>query len=80
MFRRDIRNGLPQLDPDKCEDTKFDIKFNSQKDKIKIDADKKRNAKISDIKLNDKVLLKTMQKKNKLSTEWESKVYKVIKL
>ena len=77
MFGRAARTKLPQLED---ADKNYDIvnqHDTNKKETMKVYADKKRNAKISDIKIGDRVYMK-QTKINKLSTPFSSKPYTVI--
>ena len=82
MFKHQMGNDIPSFDTT-CE-TKLDLQVNKQdaerKSKIKAYADKRRHAKAVHLEVGDKVLVRNLHKKNKLSTHYESKPYKVIKV
>ena len=77
-----MRNDIPSFDIT-CE-TKLDLQVNKQdaeqKSKIKAYADKRRHAKAVHLEVGDEVPVKNLHKRNKLSTHYESKPYKVIKV
>ena len=77
MFNHQMRNDIPSFDTT-CE-TKLDCQVNKQDAKIKAYADKRRHARIVHL-LGEEVLIKNLHKRNKLSTHYESKPYKVIKV
>ena len=82
MFNHQMRNDIPFFDTI-CE-TKLDCQVNKhdaeRMSKIKAYADKRRHAKTVHLEEEDEVLVKNLHKRNKLSTHYESKPYKVIKV
>ena len=78
MFNHQMRNDIPSFDTT-CE-TKLDCQVNKQDAKIKAYADKRRHARTVHLEEGDEVLVKNLHKRNKLSTHYESKPYKVIKV
>ena len=77
MFGRAARTKLPQLEDT---DKNYDIgnqHDTNKKETMKVYADKKRNAKISEIKIGNRVYMK-QTKINKLSSPFSSKPYTVI--
>lgn len=84
MFNRKIRDKLPQIKHSLEEDDESYVKEELRdvdkinKLKMKDYADKKRRAKISEIKEGDTVILKRQVKNNKLCTTFEPTPYKVI--
>ncbi|XP_055585173.1 uncharacterized protein K02A2.6-like [Uranotaenia lowii] len=75
MFRRCIRNKLPQVPRFSHQDEEMRDQDRIQKEKGRIYADKKRRACSNDIQENDRVLVKRFRKDNKLSTEYDPEEY-----
>ena len=83
MFGRKISNRLPEFSKMESS-TKDNENINKQdfqrKQKMKENAERVRSTKDIIISNNDIVLVRNMKKSNKLSTIWENKLYKVIKV
>jgi hypothetical protein len=77
MFRRKLRTKLPELRENVRLDEEMRDKDREKKEKMKGYADKRRNAKESNLSEGDKVLLK-QQRINKWTTTFESQPYQVI--
>ena len=81
MFGRNVRNKLLSFEGDNSSFPDLDSKDNVMKEKIENYADKARRVKeIDAFKPGDKVLLRTTRYQNKLSTIWQNKIYKVVKM
>ena len=82
LFKHELRNDIPFVDSKKP--TKLDTLVNKRdserKQKSKEFADKRRNARSVEFELGDQVLLKNLHKNNKLSTNFESTPYTVIRV
>lgn len=78
-----IRDRLPTIyQPKEVDEETIDRDKDTSKDmkeKGKLYADKRRNAKLNPISEGDDVLVKKMAKTNKLTPNFDSKVFKVIK-
>ena len=81
MFGRNIKNKLPSFEEDNGAFPALDSRDKVMKEKIKSYADKARILKeIDAFKPGDKALLRTARYQNKLSTIWQNKIYKVVKM
>ncbi|KXJ77162.1 hypothetical protein RP20_CCG008218 [Aedes albopictus] len=78
MFGRKMRNKLPSI-PEYKEDEEVRDSDRIVKEKGKQYADNKRKARRNDIEEGDFVYVKRQRKDNKLSTEFSSEVFKVIR-
>lgn len=78
MFNRKIKDKLPSLDHSIQTDGELRDRDKNMKAKGKEYADGKRNAKASEIKEGDSVLLKRQIIPNKLATKFEQTVFKVV--
>lgn len=78
LFGWNIRDKLPSVYQPKEIDEELQDRDKETKEKGKRYADMKRHAKISDIKVGDKVLLKRQIQTNKLSTTFEPTTFKVV--
>lgn len=78
LFGRQIRTKLPEMRQTKSAVPDVRRRDEQAKEKSKVYADSKRNAKVSKAKEGDKVLLK-QGKKNKLSSHFSSEIFKVVK-
>ena len=81
MFSRNIRDKLPALqqEPEENWDGEMRDHDAEMKRKGKEYADRKRKAKMSDVKEGDEVIAKRQIRTNKLATKFEPTVYKVVK-
>ena len=81
MFDRNVRNKLPSFEEDNGSFPDLDSRDKVMKEKIKNYADKARRVtEIDAFRPGDKVLLRTTRYQNKLSTIWQNKIYKVVKM
>ena len=81
MFCQNVRNKLASFEEDNGSFPKLDSRDKVRKEKIKKYADKARWVKeIDAFKPGDNVLLRTTRYQNKLSTIWQTKIYKVVKM
>ena len=81
MFGRNVRNKLPSFEEDNGSFPDLDSKDKVMKERIKNYADKATRVKeIDAFKPGDKVLLHTTRYQNKLSTIWQNKIYRVVKM
>ena len=81
MFGRNIRNKLPSFEEDNGSFPDLDSKDKVMKERIKNYADKARRVKrIDAFKPGDKVLLRTTRYQSKLTTIWQNKIYRVVKM
>lgn len=81
MFNRNIRDKLPTLvwKPNESMDDETRDRDALMKQKGKDYADRKRHAKVNDVKEGDEVVAKRQIITNKLATKFEPAVYKVVK-
>lgn len=80
MFNRNIRDKLPSVDQTyMMDDDETYERDTFMKAKGKEYADKKRHAKLSEVKEGDKVVVKRQLMTNKLATTFEPTIYKVTK-
>lgn len=79
MFNRTIRDKLPAMPAISMPDEEVIDRDREAKSKGMEYANEKRNAKPSDIKEGDDVIIKRPKKANKLSSTFEPTVYKVVK-
>lgn len=81
MFNRNIRDKLPMFQ--QKDDVNMDEEVRARDTEMKLKgkeyADRKRHAKINDVKEGDEVVAKRQVITNKLATKFEPTVYKVIK-
>ena len=81
MFGRNVRNKLPPFEEDNGSFLELDSRNKVVKEKIKNYADKAGRVKeIDAFYPGDKVLLCTTRHQNKLSTMWQNKIHKVLKI
>ena len=81
MFCQNVRNNLASFEEDSGSFPKLDSRDKVRKEKIKKYADKARWVKeIDAFKPGDNVLLRTTRYQNKLSTIWQTKIYKSVKM
>lgn len=78
MFNRKMRDKLPSMDRFTIGDDELRDKDKVMKQKGKIYADNKRNAKPNEIEVGDSVFLKRQVKPNKLATTFEPTEFKVV--
>ncbi|XP_058456465.1 uncharacterized protein K02A2.6-like [Malaya genurostris] len=79
LFGYNIRDKLPSIHQPMEVDEEIVDKDKTKKDKGKMYADQRRNARLNTITEGDEVLLKQMTKKNKLTPNFSPEVFKVIK-
>lgn len=79
LFGYNICDKVPSITQPKDVDEEVVDRDKEKKEKGKLYADLRRNARPSHISAGDKVLVKKMTKPNKLTPNFESEVYKVIK-
>ncbi|XP_062700623.1 uncharacterized protein K02A2.6-like [Aedes albopictus] len=79
LFGYNIRDKVPSINQPKEIDEETADRDREKKEKGKLYADERRNAKPNSITEGDKVLVKRMTKPNKLATTFEPVVYDVIK-
>ena len=79
LFNRQVRNKLPQLTPEEPS-TSQEVRKNDQKAKIKMkeNADMKRRASPSNLKIGDIVLVR-QRKNNKFSTRFDPRPFEVVR-
>lgn len=78
MFGRNIRDQIPNIHQSREIDEETADKDKEKKEKERLYADDRRNAKESSIGKGDEVLVKRMIKTNKLSSNFEPETYKVM--
>ncbi|XP_035901959.1 uncharacterized protein K02A2.6 isoform X2 [Anopheles stephensi] len=79
LLSYNIRDRLPSIYEPKIADEEISDRDKISKEKGKLYADKRRNAKCNPIAEGDEVLMKKTFKANKLSTNFGSKIFKVVK-
>lgn len=79
LFGRKIRTKLPQLSNSRYDDEDVRDRDAMQKEKGKEYSDNKRRAKVRDLVVGDRVLLKRMKKDNKLSTEYMNEEFIILR-
>ena len=79
LFGYNIRDRLPSIFQPNDEDEETADRDRISKEKGKLYADERRNAKPSPIAVGDEVLVKKMTKTNKLTPNFDPKVFKVLK-
>ena len=81
MIGRNVRKKLPSFEEGNGSLPELDSRDKVMKEKIKNNAGKARRVKeIGAFRPGDKVLLRTKRYQNKLSTIWQNKIYKVVKM
>lgn len=79
MFGRRIRTKLPQLSNIRVDDEAARDRDAVQKEKGKEYSDSRRGARVRELVVGDKVLLKRMKKDNKLSTEYMNEEFVILR-